>query len=243
MFEDLERFFPEDQAMPIAALDLSVGEPVPACFERDKNIIAANWSERCGANPYLFNGTVFLIAGLELKAGRLCGCAVQLDYASFLHWRGNAPFQSEAALTHVFALAALESSDGHLIAMRSASTTVNAGQTYFAAGSFDGEDVVSDKLDAFGNMCREVGEETGLDLEAMKREGAFVAFRTRRFVAVFQRFVSPLNALSLVSNIKAFAQSQTTPEIDDAVIIRSPSDIASNMPGYMQAYCRWRLEG
>jgi 8-oxo-dGTP pyrophosphatase MutT (NUDIX family) len=241
MFDDIANRIGEGSAVPVQELKLRIGGIVPPPFDRDSEVIASKWRERQQANPHLFNGMVFLQSNLRLEDGRLAGTAVQLDYASFLHWRGNQLFQAQTDLYHVFPLAALESSDGDLIAVRSASTTINSGLTYFAAGMFDGDDVSGHWLDPSGNMRREVAEETGLDIQMMQTDNALVALRTGRFVAVFQKFVSDMNTNLLVSSIKRHAAMQDVPEIDDAIVIKNADDISGNMPGYMQAYCRWRF--
>ena len=241
MSDDIARAIPENVAVPITGLLLKTGGDVPFAFVREMEVIASKWQERCLVNAHLFNGTVYLQARLRLEQGALTGVAVKLDYASFMHWRGNAPFQTETGQYHVFPLAAIESTDGHLIAVRSAASTVNSGLIYFAAGMFDEHDVVADRLDPVGNMQREVGEETGLDLAVMKSDGGLVAFRTGRFVAVFQKYRSCLCTNALVAKIRQFIATQATPEIDDVVVIAGLSDITEKMPGYMAAYCRWHL--
>jgi 8-oxo-dGTP pyrophosphatase MutT (NUDIX family) len=241
MFETFEAAFPQDCAVPISQLILKTGGRVPPSFVCDRPLIASQWRKRCLANPHLFNGTVFLQTNVQMVQGCLTGAAVELDYASFMHWRGNPPFQSKAGLVHVFPLAAIESSDGHLIAVRSAATTVNSGMIYFAAGMFDDQDVVDGRLDHYVNMQREVREETGLELGLMKSDAKLVAFRTSRFLALFQRFVSCMNSDELVYTISQFITDQATPEIDDVMVIRSAKDISEKMPGYMRAYCHWRL--
>ncbi len=243
MSEPIEDIIPENTAVRIERLDLKTTGDVPAAFLRDQKSIADKWHTRCLDNPYLFNGTVYLQSNLHFVEGVLAGAAVKLDYASFLHWRGNPPFQAETFLHHVFPLAALESSDGHLIAVRSAATTINSGLVYFAAGMFDGEDVRDGRLDPYDNMRREVSEETGLDVGEMSSKGTLVAFRTGRFIALFQRFVCDEDSDKLVAAIRAHARAQMTPEIDDAVVIADLNGVGDKMPGYMQAYCRWRLTG
>jgi 8-oxo-dGTP pyrophosphatase MutT (NUDIX family) len=241
MFETVAELFPEDTPIVIDAVQLHCGGVSPSAFAREEALIAAKWRERRLANPHLFNGTVFLQSELLLAQGRLSAKAVELDYASFMHWRGNVPFQNETNLFHVFPLAAIESCDGHFIAVRSASTTVNSGLIYFAAGMFDGDDVVDGRLDYYGNMAREVREETGLYLAEMHTDGALTAFRNRRFLAIFQRFVSKKSSNELVSAIHQHIAMQDVPEIDDVVVIANASDISDRMPGYMQSYCRWAL--
>ncbi|MGL4488286.1 MAG: hypothetical protein ACRCU5_02450 [Rhizobiaceae bacterium] len=242
MSDRIQEAIPENAPVPVHELILKTGGSVPEPFLRDTDLIQSKWQERVRANPHLFNGKVFLQSGLALEKDRMTGSAVELDYASFMHWRGNAPFQSETGLYHVFPLAAIESKEGHLIAVRSASTTVNSGLVYFAAGMFDDHDVVGGRLDPVGNMKREVEEETGLDLDAMKADGASIAFRTARFVAVFQRYVAAMDSQSIIAAIMRHALAQQHPEIDNAIAIKGQEGVSQNMPGYMQAYCRWRLE-
>jgi 8-oxo-dGTP pyrophosphatase MutT (NUDIX family) len=243
MSRSIEEAIPENTAVQINRLELLTTGKVPAAFGRDVQLIADKWQKRCLENLHLFNGLVFLQSNLQLDNGLLSGESVELDYASFMHWRGNPPFQAETSLHHVFPLAALESAEGHLIAVRSARTTVNSGLVYFAAGMFDGEDVRDGRLAPYQNMRREVSEETGLDLGQMETEGELVAFRTGRFIALFQRFKSQEGTAELVEKINKHTAGQAIPEIDDAIVITDISAISDKMPGYMQAYCKWRLMG
>lgn len=243
MSETIENVIPENMPVSVDSLNLRCGGIVPLVFVRDEALIAAKWHERCQANQHLFNGTVFLQSELKLGHARLTGKAVELDYASFMHWRGNTPFQSETDLYHVFPMAAIESCEGHLIAVRSATTTVNSGLIYFAAGMFDEHDVADGRLNHYSNMAREVYEETGLDLAEMQSDGVLTAFRNRRFLAIFQRFVSTKTSDELASDIHQHIALQAIPEIDNVVVIGNSSDITDKMPSYMQSYCRWVLRG
>jgi 8-oxo-dGTP pyrophosphatase MutT (NUDIX family) len=243
MSETIEDVIPEEVAVAVRDVQLFCKGVAPSQFTRDETLIAAKWRERCSSNPHLFNGTVFLQSELRLEQGQLSGKAVELDYASFMHWRGNLPFQSETNLTHVFPLAAIESCEGHLIAVRSAPTTVNSGLIYFAAGMFDDQDVIDGRLDLYGNMAREVREETGLELKEMHSDGALTAFRNKRFLALFQRFMSEKTSDELEAVIRQHIAVQAVPEIDDVVVIAGTSDISEKMPHYMQSYCHWVLRG
>ena len=186
-------FLPENEPVAVTGIEICTDGTLPELFNQERELVREGWARRTVANPHLFNGSAFLTGEIKLDCGLLFGRAARTDYANFLHWRGNAPFQAAVGLHHIFPAAAIESADGMLIAVQASQTTVNAGKVYFAGGNFDDDDVLDGRLDPHRNMAREVMEETGLDLCAMKEGDGWVAVRSNRFVAVFRSFKSGLS--------------------------------------------------
>ncbi len=226
----------------MSGLEIRTDGVLSALFAKQSDLVEKGWHERVADNPYLFNGAVYLTGDIQLQDGCLTGHAARTDYANFLHWRGNTPFQNAVGLHHIFPAAAIESADGILIAVRASSTTINSGKVYFAGGNFDDDDLVDGRLDPHHNTRREVLEETGLDLCAMSEADGWIAVRSHRFIAVFKPYQSHLAAADLAAMILSHVGKQTAPENDACVLIREARDITSNMPLYMQAYCRYRFK-
>lgn len=231
----------ENVPLPVNQVDIAVTGTAPPVLIEDMPSIQSGWLKRASDNPLLFNGPIYLTSDLKLSGGQLSGRAFRTDYATLMHWRGNATLQSTANVWHVFPLAAIESSDGHLIATRAASTTTNAGRVYFAGGTFDDEDVEDGKLQPHANMHREVLEETGLVLADMDAGPNLTLIRSNRFVCLFRRYVARQDSAALLGCIRQHVRGQDNPELDDGILIQTATDISDVMPPYMRAYCRWRL--
>ena len=237
----VELLLPDNQPVRVANFNISTDGKLPDQFAEAAELVWEGWLRRRAANPHLFNGSVFLTSDIKLDDGCLSGRAARTDYANFLHWRGNASFQTSVSLHHIFPVAAIESADGVLIAVRASSNTLNAGKVYFAGGNFDDGDVSGVRLDPHHNMRREVLEETGLNLSVMAEGNGWVAVRSNWFVAVFKHYTSPMQAIEFSDLILGHVGRQNVPENDACVLIRDAGDISSNMPQYMQAYCRYHF--
>ena len=151
--------------LPVDDIDV-VLNPLPHPFERNNaEAIAKNWQREIIATPALFDGTVVLLSELGYTGGRLFGRCHAVRYSTFMYWRTD----RVGTVAHAFAHPMLVTKDNALIAIRMGTHTVNAGRVYFAAGSFEPEDFPDGRVDAHGNMVREVMEETGLDISSVRR--------------------------------------------------------------------------
>jgi 8-oxo-dGTP pyrophosphatase MutT (NUDIX family) len=234
----VETMLPDNQPVPVTDFRIDTSGQLPVLFAEEAEQVREGWDRRTAANPHLFNGAVYLTGDMKLEGGVISGSAARLDYANFLHWRGNVPFQDAIDLHHIFAAAAIESADGKLIAVRASATTVNAGKVYFAGGSFDDDDVAEGMLDPRRNMAREVREETGLELSAMTEREGWIAVRNNRFVAVYKLYRSRVTSADIKKSIFANLARQDLAENDQVVLIGNAGDISADMPKHMQAYCR-----
>ncbi len=225
--------------LPVDRIDV-VLDPAQHPFERGKEeAIAENWRQEVAAKPALFDGTVVLLSELGYDEGRLFGRCHAVGYSTFLYWRKD----RVGTAAHAFAHPMLVSSDNALIAIRMAAHTVNSGRVYFAAGSFEPEDFPDGRVDAHGNMAREVMEETGLDISAVRRGDRHYALATDRGTVIFRRYFLSETADEIALRIHEFIAGEAQPEIEEPVVIRHAGDLPEGLMPRMPAMIDWHFRG
>lgn len=229
---------PRLSVVRVDEIDVSL-DPAPHPFELSHaDAIEANWQAESAANPAFFDGRIVLLSQLSYREGRLVGVCHPIRFATFLYWRRE---RNAAGAAHSFAYAVLVARDGALVAIRMGSHTANPGQVYFAAGSFEPEDFPDGRVDIDRNMRREVGEETGIDLAAARREETAHICSIDNSTVIFRRYHIDRTAESIAEDIAAFVAGQAEPEIEGAVILRGVGDITASMRPHMQAVVRWHF--
>ena len=214
-------------------------DPAPHPYEiAHRETIAAHWLTEYAANPALFDGPVAFFSSLRLEGQKLAGRCHIVGFSTFLQWRASA---LDGGGEHCFAHAMPVSADGALLAVRMARHTANAGRVYFAAGSFDPDDFVADRLDARGNMRREVLEETGLDLDAAAAEPGWHGWSHNGRTIVFRRFRFGADADALAARIRAHIETEKEPEIEAPVILRSGNDLPGDALPHMAPLVEWHF--
>ena len=180
----------------ISSVELVMDTDPHPFYSAEKDSIQRNWLQEVAANPALFNGKLLLHREIHLENGHLKAVSHLVPFSTFMWWRKQ-PERLGAA--HLFAVAAIVSSDGALIAVKMGDHTANPGKVYCAAGSLDHHDIVGNRVDFEANMRREVAEETGLDLRNAKpidqlyglwRDRAFTIFRYFRFEETAQQLLN-----------------------------------------------------
>lgn len=230
---------PRQKVFAVEGIDVSLDE-TPHPFETENGaMIEENWGRELAANPHVFDGRVALLSRLAYRGRRLVGRAHLVRYATFLLWRRLRPHRQ---VEHSFAHAVPVAADGALLAIRMAAHTVNGGRVYFAAGSFEPEDFSGGRVDVVGNMVREVGEETGLDLSGLPADPIFHAHSSEVGTVVFRRFFLPEPAEALAARVEAFAKADPQAEISGAVVIRHADDLPEGLMPHMPPIIRWHFE-
>ena len=213
-------------------------DPDPHPFVvQNGDAIEANWHREKAANPALYDGQMMLLSSIAYADGALVGRCHAVRYAALLHWRRSRPPGAE----HAFAHAALVTSDGALLAIRMGPHTANPGRVYFAAGSFEPMDFPNGRADLHANMAREVGEETGLDLDEAMSESAHHLYSMNGITVIFRRYHLPEPADVLAARITDFVASQEDPEIEGPVVIRGPSDDPEGLAHHMRPIIDWHF--
>ena len=200
--------------------------------------IEANWQAEHAANPALFDGRMVLLAELVLRDGHLEGRAHAVRFATMLYWRKH---KGAAGIEHCFAHAALISGDNALVAIRMGQQTANPGRVYFAAGSFEPDDFIDGRVDVYGNMAREVHEETGLALGHWRRDRGYFLYSENHATVLIQRFWTDEPAASIAARIEAHVAAETEPEIEGPVVIRHAEDRPDGVLPHMVAITHWHF--
>ncbi|MDQ2703767.1 MAG: hypothetical protein M3Y43_01240 [Pseudomonadota bacterium] len=223
--------------LPVDEIDVRL-DPAQHPFERGReDAIAENWAKEIAAKPALFDGTVVLLSEFGYDAGRLFGRCHAVGYSTFLYWRRD----RVGTAVHAFAHPMLVSADNALVAIRMGAHTVNAGSVYFAAGSFEPEDFPDGLVDAHGNMVREVREETGLDISAVRRGKRHYALATEKGTVIFRRYFLDGDADTIASRIRDFVTRETEPEIEEPVIIRDAKNLPDGLMAHMRPMIEWHF--
>ena len=212
----------------------------PHPFEdANRGPIESNWMRERLAKPAIFNGSVVLLSSLSWREGLLEGVCHPISYAGFLYWRRQQPRESAE---HAFAHAMLVTTDGALIAIRMAGSTINAGKVYFAAGSFEAQDFPLGRVDVSFNMAREVREETGIDISGIPRDAGFHAFSHEGGTVIFQRYFLPWTALDTTARITAFIAGERDPEIDGPIVLTQGGAAPDGLVPYMRVLVDWHFD-
>jgi len=229
---------PRGVLFPVETAELAVDDG-PHPFEAgNAGAIAANWRAEITAKPALFDGKVVLFSSLTYRDGKLAGRCHTVSYSTFLYWRAQ---RGARIGEHVYAHAALVSADNRLVAVRMADHTANAGQVYFAAGSFDPDDFRGGHLDIEANMAREVSEETGLDLAAMRPEPLMHGYSIPSGTVLLRRFRADETADRLAERIAAHIAREGHSEITEPVLLGAGDEAHPALAGHMPAIVRWHF--
>lgn len=179
-----------------------------------------------------------LLSALAYSGRRLSGRCHAIRYATFLHWRRH---RETAPAEHAFAHAVLVSRDGALVAVRMGGHTANPGRVYFAAGSFEPVDFRDGRVDLHANMAREVGEETGLSIDAVPREDRFHFISIHNATVIFRRYLIDAAADDVADAVRAHVAGEAEPEIDGPVVIRDRDSLPDGLAPQMRPLIDWHF--
>lgn len=231
---------PTETIVPVRTVSVRL-DPQPHPFETDNlAAIEDNWQREQAANPALFDGKVALPSSLVLRGDELSGRCHFVRFASFLYWRAIRPVPHAG---HFYAHAMPVTVDNALVAVRMGPTTSNAGQVYFAAGTFEAADFRDGQADPEANMVREVMEETGIDLAGMKHEPGYHAISKASGTVLFRRYFLDAAAEDVAERIRAHVALQADPEIAGPVIIRDAQDLPQGSAPQMPDLVGWHFSG
>jgi len=185
----------------------------------------------------VWNGRIVLLNRLKISDGRLGGACFETDFASFCAWR-DWEFPDPSVL-NVFAVAALQSSDGAFVVGEMAPSTVHGGKVYFPCGTPEPADVnPHGMLDLEANLARELTEETGIEIGEVRAEPGWTMVRDRCYLALLKRVTAAQNAAELRARIMRYIANEPRPEFSDIRLVRSSADFVSAMPPFVPTYLR-----
>ena len=206
--------------------------------------IDRHWEKLCGANPYLFNGRVFLNFERRVEAlGQrrlLRGTASAVDFKAFLAWRDFG--FPDRGVRNCFAMAALRSADGAFMLGRMSERTANAGKIYFPAGTPDLGDVRDGALDLAGSVARELEEETGIRPDEVDFAAGWTVIFEGPRIACMKLTRSPFAASEIEARFEDFIARQAHPELVALHPVFSLADLnEERMPGFTLRYLHHTL--
>lgn len=212
-------------------------EPYDWSFANERSgEIAEHWRKLSADKPAMFNGRVLLQHRAAIEDGVFHAGYFATDYSAFLAWRdfGVPP----PAIRNGFGMAALRAADGAFLLGRMGEHTANAGKVYFAAGTPDHEDILSDgSVDLAGSVTRELCEETGLSLGEIMVEESWDAVIVPGRVAFMRPVRIDLPAEAARALMLERIARQDEPELSDIVIVRNLAECAVyDMPPFMTDY-------
>ncbi len=231
---------PRDRVLPVRKITVRLEDGVHPYERLNRAAIDANWTKELAQQPKLFDGEMILLAHAAYRDGVIDGICHPIRFATFLHWRKNRPASKGF---HVFANAMPVTTDGALLAIRMGPHTANAGRVYFAAGSFERQDFVDGVADVDFNIHREVAEETGMDLEPLRRDENYFALCNALGLTLIRRYYLNVDAETVARNVTDFIDAESEPEADRAVIIRSEADVPGTAPAHMMPLVQWHFSG
>lgn len=218
----------------VEACDLKVGAEAWAFQEQNKKRINAHWARARRDNPFYFNGAIHIMTAYKIANNVLAAEFFQSDFASFLYWRDHG---SPPPARDGFGSAIIRSADGHLLLGMQRAGHINAGLAYPPGGLIDVRDVdAHGHIDIDGSIARELAEETGLDASQMERVAGYKITESGPSVSIAIEYRSHLPADELRSSIIGHIASETRPELEDIIVIRTKTDIAGlAMPDFASA--------
>jgi hypothetical protein len=209
-------------------------------FARERRAeIDAHFETLRRRKPATWNGRVLLMHHHQFAGSTLRGACFETDFASFVAWRDFG--FPDSSVKNVFALGALQGSDGGYVLGVMGSHTTNAGQIYFPGGTPDRNDIDGDRVDLELGVRREVQEETGLSPFEFDIDPGWHCLPAGPMIALLNPMRSKATAAQLQQRILDHIKSEQDPELAGAAIVRSISDIQPAMPAFIQTYFRIAL--
>jgi 8-oxo-dGTP pyrophosphatase MutT (NUDIX family) len=220
--------------LPVARLEFAFA-PRPWPFaEARRDEIDAHFAALRRQKPALWNGRVLLMHRFALGGDTLRGAYLETDYASFLAWRDwGFP---DRAMWNCFGMAAVRARDGAFLLGVMGAHTANAGQTSFASGTADPDDVVDGTVDLAGSVRRELAEETGLDADAMEAEPGWHAIFAGPRIAMIKVLRAREQAEPLRARVLRHLGRQAQPEFAGLRLVRRHADLDASFPRHVTAF-------
>lgn len=210
-------------------------------FARDRRTeIDAHFAALRRRRSGVWNGRVLLMRETAMADGLLRGSCFETDFASFAAWRDWG--HPDREVTNVFAAGALRASDGAFLLGVMGEHTANAGRIYFPCGTPDPADISGGRLDLFGSVWREVGEETGLTPADLVDLPGWTAVTDGALLGLIKVLQARIDAASLEAQIRGHLAHEARPELAGVRIVRSEADLDPAMPGFVATFLRhfWR---
>ncbi|MGD9802483.1 MAG: NUDIX domain-containing protein [Hyphomicrobiaceae bacterium] len=173
------RSLPPDGVIRADRLRLSVTDALWPLAIENAAAITDHFARRKAGNPSFYDGQVFVLRDVWLEGAGIAGTLSLERFSSFLYWRDG--MARDGATLDGFGSALVRSSEGHVLAVTAAQSTLNAGQVFLPGGFIDQRDRRGDRsIDIDASITRELLEETGLDAAALQRVPGYLVARSGR---------------------------------------------------------------
>jgi 8-oxo-dGTP pyrophosphatase MutT (NUDIX family) len=198
-------------------------DPRPWGFAESRRGEIASHFARAAREKPLWNGHVLLMHDFLIGNGSFTGSYFETDFASLLAWRDWG--WPDRTVRNCFAQAVLRGSDGGFVMGVMGAHTANAGQVYFPSGTPDRNDIADGKVDLTRSVARELGEETGLSIDAFDLDPGWYAVHLPPRIAMMKIMQAHEPADIVKRRIGNFLAGQEQPELSDVVVVRQPEDL------------------
>ncbi len=220
----------------VAGVHLRVGGETWAFAEENAEAIQAHWTQRLASTPNFFNGIVHLLQSYAVGTdGVLSGRFVRTDFASFLYWRETG--WPDRSVMDAFGSALISVDGGRVLFGRQRGGNLNSGLCYPPSGFIDPADVRPDgTIDIEGGVLREVREETGLDLQDLRRIGGLVVTAAGPVLSISVPLRSMLSAEDLIDRCTRHIAADSASELASVLLLApGAADPALHLPEYASA--------
>ncbi len=205
--------------------------------------IDEHFEKRRRASPAIWNGRVLLMREHAIASGTLRGVFFETGFADFIAWRDwDFP---DCNVVNCFAMAALRASCGAYVMGVMGEATANPGRIYFPAGTPDLDDVRGRDVDLFGNVMREIAEETGLTPQDFTVRPGWSAVVAGPRLALMKPIEAKAPAEEVHAAVLRHLEHESSPELADVRIVRSIADFDPMMPEFVKVYLShvWAMAG
>lgn len=223
----------ERRVLEVAAMDLRVEPRRWTWAEARGGEIEAHWTRRRETHPNFFNGPVHLLTSFTLSPdGTFSGRFLRTEFKSFLYWRERG-FE-DGTVMDAFGSALIFSADGRLLFGQQRSGNLNGGLFYPPSGFIDVRDIGPDGvIDIEASVAREIGEEVGLDANALGRRRGYVLTFDGPVLSIGVSFDARMSESALLAAVDGHIAADPDPELARAILLApgaAPADLG--MPGY-----------
>jgi NUDIX domain len=209
-----------------------VVRPTPWSYAREQAAaIDAHWQRRQAESRELFNGRIFVLTDESHDGDTYAATFTPVEFKAFLHWRETG--YPETGVRDGFGSALLVSAEGHVLLGRQAAGHLNSGLAYPPGGFIDPRDVRGDgTIDIDASIDREIAEETGLPLAALRADPGYLVTRCGPHRSIARVYRSAETAAALQARVAATIAADPSPELDALVVVRNRHDMGVPMPDY-----------
>lgn len=217
----------------VSGCRLAVGGGPWAYAEAHAGEISEFWQAQKQANPKFFDGVVHLLRSCSIDGdGVFHGDFVRTRFRNYLYWRLNG-FEASGVLDG-FGTALVRTSDGKIVFGEQTAGNVNTGLLDLLGGFIDARDVRDDGvIDIDASISREVSEETGFNLNELKRRPGYYIAVAMPQISIAILYDAGDNADQLEKRVAAFLSKDDCPELQRIRTIRRLDEAGnSTVPRY-----------